>query len=172
MGVTGPDFEPSSSIEMSVRVAFGLLLAGSMLLGGCVPARVGQSVPTGSGGSGGQTGATASATPILTPDGPSPTPSFVRPTPTPEPTYFVYVVKSGNSLASIARRFGTSARSIAYWSRATYPSLDPDSAGYRPDYLVVGWRLSLVPNMEVDPENLPDPAPGGPSPDDGSAAPG
>ncbi|MBA3235049.1 MAG: LysM peptidoglycan-binding domain-containing protein [Chloroflexi bacterium] len=157
---------------MSVRVALGVLLAGSMLFGGCVPARVGQSVPTGPGGSGGQTGATASVTPFPTPDGPSPTPSFVRPTPTPEPTYFVYAVKSGDSLGSIARRFGTSGRSIAYWSRATYPSLDPDSSGYRPDYLVVGWRLSLVPNKEVDPENLPDPALGEPSADDGSAAPG
>lgn len=146
---------------MAVRVAVRVLLAGSLLLGGCVPARIGQSGPSGSSG---QTGVTASPTPIATPAGPPSTPSFIRPTPTPEPTYFLYAVKSGDSLASIARRFGTSARSIAYWSRATYPSLDPDSADYRPDYLVVGWRLSLVPNKDVDPENLPDPPPGEPSP--------
>lgn len=169
MAVTGPVTESSSSIEMSIRVAIGVLLAGTLLLAGCVPGRDGQSLPGGAGGSNGPTGVAASATPNPTPDptpdGPTPPPSFVRPTPTPEPTYFVYAVKSGDSLGSIARRFGTSARSIAYWSRATYPSLDPDSAGYRPDYLVVGWRLSLVPNKEVDPENLPDPPPGEPSPE-------
>jgi hypothetical protein len=37
----------------------------------------------------------------------------------------------------------------------TYPSLDPDSNHYRPDYLGLGWTLLLIPNKEVDPENLP-----------------
>ena len=97
----------------------------------------------------------ATVTPVPTPAGPTPTPSFVRPTPTPQATFVVYTVVRGDSLGSIAKRFGTSARSIAYWNRQTYPSLDPDSSRYKPDYLVVGWTLRVIPNAEVDPENLP-----------------
>jgi hypothetical protein len=65
-------------------------------------------------------------------------------------------------LTSIARLHGTTARSIAYWNRAAYPSLDPDSDAYKPDYLAIGWVLALIPNAQVDPENLPSlpPAPG------------
>ena len=98
---------------------------------------------------------TPTATPVPTPAGPTPTPSFVRPTPTPQPTFFSYTVVSGDSLGAIAKRFKTSARSIAYWNRAAYPSLDPESGSYRPDYLKVGWILALIPNAEVDPEDLP-----------------
>ena len=98
---------------------------------------------------------TPTATPVPTPAGPTPTPSFVRPTPTPQPTFFSYTVKSGDSLGAIAKRFKTSARSISYWNRATYPSLDPESGSYRLDYLKVGWILMLIPNAEVDPEDLP-----------------
>jgi hypothetical protein len=100
-------------------------------------------------------GALATPTPIPTPAGPTPTPSFVRPTPTPQPTFLVYKVVKGDSLGSIAKRFGTSGRSIAYWNRATYPSLDPDSGTYKPDYIALGWLLNIIPNKEVDPENLP-----------------
>ena len=103
--------------------------------------------------------AVATVTPVPTPAGPTPTPSFVRPTPTPQPTFFVYTVVAGDNLGSIAKRFGTSGRSIAYWNRVTYPSLDPDSASYKPNHVAVGWMLRLIPNKEVDPENLP-PAPG------------
>jgi hypothetical protein len=101
------------------------------------------------------------ATPEPTPAGPTPTPSYVRPTPTPQPTFFSYTVVSGDSLGAISKRFKTTARSIAYWNRATYPSLDPDSGTYRPDYLKVGWVLMLIPNAEVDPEDLPSLPPGG-----------
>ena len=91
-----------------------------------------------------------------------------QPTPTPQPTFFSYKVVSGDSLGKIAKRFKTSARSISYWNRATYPSLDPDSGKYKPDYLSIGWVLLLVPNSEVDPENLPSasatPAPATPAP--------
>ena len=101
------------------------------------------------------TPAAATPTPIPTPAGPTPTPSFVRPTPTPQPTFFVYTVVPGDSLDKIAKRFGTTGRSIAYWNRATYPSLDPESGAYRPNDIKVGWTLVLIPHKEVDPENLP-----------------
>jgi len=73
----------------------------------------------------------------------------------PQPSFLVYTVVKGDSLGSISKRFGTSARSIAYWNRATYPSLDPESSAYKPNYIALGWVLLLIPRHEVDPENLP-----------------
>jgi hypothetical protein len=96
--------------------------------------------------------------PSPAPSGPIPRPSFVPPTPTPEPTFLVYTVKTGDSLNTIAHRFGTTARSIAFWNRSTYHSLDPESAGYRPDLLKLGWTLFLRPNDVVDEQELPEPS--------------
>jgi LysM domain len=87
--------------------------------------------------------------------GPSGRPSFVRPTPTPLPTFLAYVVKRGDTLTSIARAHGTTARSIAFWNRSQHPSLDPDSPNYSPNRIEVGWVLLLVPDLELDPEDLP-----------------
>jgi LysM repeat protein len=99
------------------------------------------------------------ASPVASPSGPSSRPSFVRPTPTPLPTFLVYTVRPGDTLTSIARLFGTTARSIAFWNRATYPSLDPDSARFSPDAIKAGWNLMLVPDVELDPDDLPEPSP-------------
>ena len=93
-----------------------------------------------------------------TPGVPTPRPPIVPPTPTPLPTFLVYVVAKGDSLNTIAHKFGTTARSIAFWNRSTYPSLDPESAGYRPGLLKIGWTLSLVPNDVVDEQDLPEPS--------------
>ena len=123
---------------------------------GCLP----------SGGRGARSDSTAggsaaggSAAPAISgsprPTGPTPVPSFVPPTPTPYPTFMVYVVVRGDSLNTIAHRFGTTARSLAYWNRSTYPSLDPDSPKYKPGVLQVGWTLFLVPNLEVNEDELP-----------------
>jgi hypothetical protein len=131
------------------------VLAAALLLAACVPEPAGRATPS-------EGVARATPTPITTPAGPTPTPSFVRPTPTPRPSFFVYTVVAGDSLGTIAKRFGTTARSIAYWNRVTYPTLDPDSDGYEPDYLLVGWTLQLIPHGAVDPENLP---PGPPTPE-------
>jgi hypothetical protein len=105
--------------------------------------------------------AAASSVPtsMPSPSGPSSRPSFVRPTPTPLPTFLVYTVRPGDTLTSIARQFGTTARSIAFWNRTTYPSLDPDSTDYAPDSIKAGWKLLLVPDIELDPEDLPEPSP-------------
>ena len=126
--------------------AIVLFLAFAVLMAACVPEPTNR--PSASA-------AAAARTPVPTPAGPTPTPSFVRPTPTPLPTFLTYKVVTGDSLDRIAERFGTSGRSIAYWNRATYPSLDPDSSTYRPNYLKLGWILVLIPHTEVDPENLP-----------------
>ncbi|HEV8404262.1 MAG TPA: LysM domain-containing protein [Candidatus Limnocylindrales bacterium] len=137
------------------------LAAVVLLAAACVPEPTNRPSPTGGV-------ALATTTPRPTPAGPTPTPSFVRPTPTPQPTFLVYTVVSGDSLDKIAKRFGTSGRSIAYWNRATYPSLDPESGAYRPNDIKVGWTLLLIPHKEVDPENLPT-LPPTPGPSTGSA---
>jgi hypothetical protein len=100
----------------------------------------------------------ADATTVPSPSGPSVQPSFVRPTPTPLPTFLVYTVRPGDTLTSIARMFRTTARSLAFWNRTTYPSLDPDSQQYAPDSIKAGWNLMLVPDVELDPEDLPEPS--------------
>jgi hypothetical protein len=110
----------------------------------------------------------ASPTGSPRPSGPTPVPSFVPPTPTPGPTYFTYIVVSGDSLNSIARRFNTKARSIAYWNRAAYPSLDPESDDYSPNRIELGWALVLIPGSIVDegalPSLIPIPIPASPTP--------
>lgn len=125
-------------------------LTVAVLLAACVPEPTNRPSPSGGGSV-----ATIAPTAVPTPPGPTPTLSFIRPTPTPRPTFFIYTVVTGDTLVKIAKRHGTSGRSIAYWNRATYPSLDPDSDKYRPDYLAIGWTLALIPNTEVDPEDLP-----------------
>jgi peptidoglycan/xylan/chitin deacetylase (PgdA/CDA1 family) len=103
---------------------------------------------------------------------PTPTgePSFVRPTPSPEPTFTSYVVRSGDSLTSIAERFRTTARSLAWWNRGTYPTLDPESPTYDPNHIQPGWILVVIPGTVVDEANPPSPSPAPPSPTPGVTA--
>ena len=137
------------------RLALGALLL-ALVAAGCLPSsRRGEgSGPAGSGSS-----ATETLSPSPISSGPTQRPTIVAPTPTPRPTFLVHVVVQGDSLNTIAHRYGTTARSIAFWNRATYPSLDPESANYRPNLLKLGWTLFLIPNDTVDEQNLPDPSP-------------
>lgn len=131
------------------------LVAALMLatiVAACIPTPAARETPTPSGS---PAGSAAATTPAPGPTGPSGPPSFIRPTPTPLPTFLVYVVKAGDNLGAIARAHGTTPRSIAFWNRSTYPSLDPDSPTYEPDAIKVGWTLLLIPNLEVDPEDFP-----------------
>jgi peptidoglycan/xylan/chitin deacetylase (PgdA/CDA1 family) len=91
--------------------------------------------------------------------GPSPSPTFVRPTPTPLPSFLAYVVRKGDNLTSIARRFSTTPRSIAFWNRTAYPSLDPESRAYKPGLIQVGWTLLLIPGAVFDEDDQPSPSP-------------
>ncbi len=88
-----------------------------------------------------------------------------RPTPAPSPTFATYVVQQGDALLALGVRFGTTARSLAYWNRARYPSLDPDSAAYAPDRIEIGWTLVYVPGQVVDPDSLPSAAATSPGPE-------
>lgn len=94
----------------------------------------------------------------------SPSPSFVRPTPTPGPTFASYLVKPGDSLGSIARAFNTTPRSLAWWNRGTYPTLDPESETYAPNHIEPGWTLVLIPGVVVDDASPPSPSPGSSTP--------
>jgi Tfp pilus assembly protein FimV len=100
---------------------------------------------------------TTAGNPNATPAGPSPVPTFARPTPSPAPTFRPYEVKPGDTLNSIARRFKTDGRSLAWWNRGFYPTLDPESRDYDPNTIRVGWMLVVQPGIRVDDENPPEP---------------
>ena len=135
-------------------LAAALLVAvAGMALAGCIPSVARSGSPVAG------SAVPAASTPMPGPTGATPIPSFVRPTPTPLPTFMAYVVKSGDSLNTIAHRFGTTGRSIAYWNRATYPSLDPEAPSYKPNVIRIGWTLVLIPNVVVDEQTLPEPTP-------------
>ena len=115
------------------------VLVMALAVSGCLPASVKPTAPP-------------SPTPSPSPTPlPTPTPTPAPPTPTPAPSFEVYTVKRGDTLTSIAKRFKTDARSIAYWNRDEYPSLDPESAGYRPNDIKRGWVLRLLPGKEYVP---------------------
>ena len=134
---------------------FGIALV--VVAGACIPDGAG--VPSSRPIDSGTATAAAAESGSPSPSGPSARPSFTYPTPTPLPTFLVYTVRSGDTLTSIAREHATTARSIAFWNRRRYPSLDPDSPRYAPNRIEVGWQLLLVPNLELDPEDLPEPSP-------------
>lgn len=143
---------PSRSTAARARLP-GIFLGTVALVAlvGCLPPT--SRSPAGSNGAGASAGA-GSGPPASDPrpTGPTPRPSFVPPTPTPAPTFLVHVVGSGENLTTIARLYGTTPRSIAFWNRATYPSLDPESAGYSPNVVKLGWTLVLIPRHSVDAE--------------------
>jgi LysM domain len=138
---------------MHIRLwpAIAAAIGASVIVVACIPAafeRPDATVP-------GPTASPPAAMATTSPPGASGRPSFVRPTPTPQPTFLVYVVKRGDTLTSIALAHRTTARSIAFWNRAQHPSLDPDSPSYSPNRIEVGWVLLLVPDLELDPDELP-----------------
>jgi Tfp pilus assembly protein FimV len=132
----------------NAAVAGVVAVASLLVLAGCLPSGT---RGTGTRDPGGALSSSPAATPAGS-RGPSSTPSFVPPTPTPAPTFAVYTVAKGDNLNSIARKYATTARSLAFWNRGTYPSLDPDAAGYAPNRLGVGWTLRLVPGLVYDEE--------------------
>jgi hypothetical protein len=130
-----------------------VVIVVAVVAAGCLPAATRGSAPADA------TGPVAQSAPPPSAVEAAPTsPSFVRPTPTPAPTFLVYTVKAGDNLNSIAHHFGTTGRSIAYWNGATYPSLDPESAQYQPGLLKIGWTLLVIPNVTFDEQTLPEPS--------------
>ncbi len=146
-----------------MRGARWLALTLAVGLFACVPTPAGRATPAGGASDGVSSGPFVEATPIETAPATTGTssaqPSFVRPTPNPSPTFLVHEVRAGENLTSIARLYGTTARSIAYWNRDRYPSLDPDSEAYEPNRIEVGWVLRVIPTEVVDEDELPEPTP-------------
>ena len=124
--------------QLSVRVAT-LATVLALAVAACLPTSIRPTPPP-----------TPTPTPAPTAP-PTPTPTPGPPTPTPVPTFAVYKVRGGDSLTSVAAKFHTSPRSVAYWNRDRYPTLDPESAKYAPNNLQVGWTLQVMPGQEYSP---------------------
>jgi hypothetical protein len=154
-----PPRPPRQQSLLDSPVVTGLLLVIVVLLGVVVLLVTGVFAPS-------APGASSSPPPGVSPGptGPTAEPTFVRPTPSPAPTFVSYRVQSGDSLNSIARKYRTTARSIAWWNRGAYPSLDPQSPKYDPGTIRVGWVLVVLPDSVVDESNPPTPSPGPPTP--------
>jgi hypothetical protein len=122
------------------RVAVVALALAAASLAGCLPASL-RPTPV------------APAAPSSTPPPPSASPILTPapPTPSPGPSFTLHVVVFRDTLISIARMYDTSGRSIAYWNRDQYPSLDPESADYDPDGIERGWVLRVLPGEEYVP---------------------
>jgi peptidoglycan/xylan/chitin deacetylase (PgdA/CDA1 family) len=152
---------PRAGRRRSTRTLDSPWFATTLVLAVVLVAVLAWALPTLLGSNGATPGPSGPATTEAATSSPSPAPpTFVRPTPSPAPTFISYVVRSGDSLNSIARTYGTTARSIAWWNRGTYPSLDPESDAYDPNRLEVGWTLVLIPGAVVDDNNPPTPSPG------------
>jgi hypothetical protein len=136
-------------------VGVAALLLATAIAGACLPSSL-RSNPSADPRASSASPATASPSPTFDPNA---TPSFVRPTPTPGPSFAVYVVKTGDSLTSIAKVFKTTARSIAFWNRDQYPTLNPEGRDYQPNSIKIGWQLRILPGVVLDEQTLPDPTP-------------
>jgi LysM repeat protein len=91
------------------------------------------------------------STPTATPVGPTPTPSATpsaTPTSLPPGEQIIYVVRSGDTLYSIARRFGVSLQALAQVNNIANPR-----------YIQVGQRLIIPRGGVPQPTPLPDPNP-------------
>ena len=139
----------------SVLLGVASVAAGAVLVVGCLPS-ASRGSPSG-GGSPASTSPGPSVVPAAS--GPTPRLTIIPPTPTPAPTFLVHTVRAGESLNTIAHRYGTTARSLAFWNRSTYPSLDPDSPTYRPGLVKIGWTLFVIPNDIVNEDDIPGPEP-------------
>lgn len=126
-----------------------LLLAGALIVVVAVALFFLPSFLLGLGGS--ETGATA--TPSASGATASATPT-ASPSPSPAPTPFVYVVKQGDTLSSIADEFGVSLDDLIAANKATLP--DPDKLDIG-DELVIPLG-GLEPSPSVVPEE-PSPSP-------------
>jgi peptidoglycan-N-acetylglucosamine deacetylase len=97
---------------------------------------------------------TDQATPTVTPTQTVPPETSPVETPAASEGVTVYTVVTGDTLASIARRFATSVEQLQAWNLARYPSLRTDLGT-----LLVGWELVVVGDPSVTPLPTPSIAP-------------
>ncbi len=105
---------------------------------------------------------TPSATPAASPQRSANPPQTATPSPTERPvTGTLHTVRGGDTLASIARAYGTTTRQLQTWNAERYPSLASD-----PNVIEPGWELlvSADPNVTPRPAATPPPATARPTP--------
>jgi peptidoglycan/xylan/chitin deacetylase (PgdA/CDA1 family) len=122
----------------------------------------------------GEPSSASSAAPSLAPATPAPSagagdPSsqptstpLARPSVTPAETPIggtTYAVQPGDSLAGIARMFGTSVVQLQDWNASTYPSLATN-----PNVIEPGWTVVVSSQAGVTPRPAPTPSPATPRP--------
>lgn len=91
---------------------------------------------------------------------PSSTPTAPPETPSEAPSDgTVYTVRGGDSLAAIARAFGTTVEQLQAWNSDRYPSLATN-----PNVIEPGWELIVSGDPGVTPRPTPTPAPATPRP--------
>ena len=136
------------------------LLALLVVLGACTTAESPSLTPSASIDGPTPTPATTSdasespdPTPLGTPSAPSATPSETPLDGT------IYTVRGGDSLAAIARSFGTSVEQLQAWNSDRYPSLATN-----PNVIEPGWELIVSGDPGVTPRPTPTPAPATPRP--------
>ncbi len=81
---------------------------------------------------------------------PSASPSSTPSAPPSSPVATTYVVTGGDTLFSIARRFGTTVEQLQAWNAARYPALAAD-----PNRLESGWQLIVAQAPGVTPQPTP-----------------
>ena len=153
----------------ALAALLGAILVGLVVAAVVLPGLIGPSASEAPTASASPSLVAASASAAPTPS-PSPTAS---PSATPLPSVLEVRVRSGDNLNVIADRYGTDPRSIAFWNRDRYPTLDPQSPDYEPDQIQVGWTLVVYPG-ETFPEPSGTTAPSGttgPSGSPGGASP-
>jgi len=143
----------SQRLLPSLGTAIAVAILFTVLVSACVPRPPGRSTAPPAT----PLRATSAPPPTPSPATPSPSLTFSRPTLTPQPSFTTYRVRTGDTITKIARDHGTTERSIGYWNREKYPSLDPESSKYNPNNIRVGWRLLIIPNVEVDPDEITPP---------------
>ena len=129
----------------SRRVSFGLVLL--LALTGCATPASPSTIPGGTFAP----SVSPSSEPSATPTG-SASPSIIASAP--PSTGTTYTVQPGDSLAAIARAYGTSSGQLQAWNSGRYPSL----AG-NPNVIEPGWELVVRGDPSVTPVPAPTAAP-------------
>ena len=136
------------------------LLALIVVLGACTTAESPSLAPSASSDPG-TPPPSGTADPSVSPEPtPSGTPTAPTATPSESPVEgTVYTVRSGDSLAAIARSFGTTVEQLQAWNADRYPTLSTN-----PNVIEPGWELIVSGDPGVTPRPTPTPAPATPRP--------
>lgn len=141
------------------------LLGVLLVLGACSspatspsPSTAASAVPSAAASASASASASATASPTAHPSASAPAPAAPS-----QPAGTTYTVQRGDTLASIARAFGTTIAQLQAWNADRYPSLATN-----PNAIEPGWVLLVSGDPNVTPRPTPTPAPT-PAPPTGGA---